>query len=69
MNQKLNIFKGSLTNYQLSEALEISMGQVEAVLNEEINIADLNTEVVNRIHHLEDTLFGMSKSSLNVLSI
>lgn len=60
INQKLNIFKGSLTNYQLSEALEISMWQVEAVLNE---------EVVNRIHHLEGTLFGMSKSNLNVLSI
>lgn len=58
MNHKFNIFNGSLTNYQLSQALEISIEQVEAVLNEEISVSDLNADVVNRIHHLEDALFG-----------
>lgn len=61
MNQKSNIFKGSLTDYQLSEALEMSLGQVEAVLNREIDVSGLNTEVVKRVHHLTDTLFGRIK--------
>ena len=58
MNDKFNILKGSLTTYQLSEALEINVDQVEAVLNGEIDVSDLSPEVINKIHHLENALFG-----------
>ncbi len=58
MDEKFNILKGTLTTYQLSQALEITMEQVEAVLNEEIDVSDLSPEVINKIHHLEAALFG-----------
>ena len=58
MNDKFNILKGSLTAYQLSEALEMTIEQVEAVLNGEMDVSDLNPDVINNIHHLEAALFG-----------
>ena len=58
MNDKFNILKGSLTTYQLSEALEMTIEQVEAVLNGEMDVSDLNPDVINNIHHLEAALFG-----------
>ena len=58
MNDKFNVLKDSLTNYQLSEALEITIEQVEAVLNGETDISDLSPEVINKIHRLEAALFG-----------
>ena len=58
MNDKFNILKGSLTTYQLSEALEITIEQVESVLNGETDISDLSPEVINKIHRLEAALFG-----------
>lgn len=58
MDQKMNIFKGSLTNYQLSEALEMTLDEIDSVLNGEIDVSALSPEVIDRISHLEDTLFG-----------
>lgn len=58
MNDKFNILKGSLTTYQLSEALEMTIEQVEAVLSGEMDVSDLNPDVIDKIHHLEAALFG-----------
>lgn len=58
MDYKFNILKGSLTTYQLSEALDITIEQVDAVLNGEIDVSDLSPEVIDKINHLEDALFG-----------
>ena len=58
MDQKMNIFKGSLTNYQLSEALEMTLDEIDSVLNGEIDVSALSPEVIDRISHLENALFG-----------
>lgn len=58
MDQKMNIFKGSLTSYQLSEALEMTLDEIDSVLNGEIDVSALSPEVIDRISHLENALFG-----------
>lgn len=58
MDQKMNIFKGSLTNYQLSEVLEMTLDEIDSVLNGEIDVSALSPEVSDRISHLENALFG-----------
>ena len=58
MDQKMNIFKGSLTNYQLSEALEMTLDEIDSVLNGEIDVSALSPEVSDRISDLENALFG-----------
>ncbi len=60
MSHELNIFGGSLTSYQLSEALEISIDQVQSILDGSAGLEDLGPETMDKIHHLEGALFGHS---------
>lgn len=61
MLHELNIFGGSLTNYQLSEALEIPAEQVQNILDGSILLEELSPEIMDKVHHLEGALFGNVK--------
>jgi len=61
MIHELNIFGGSLTSYQLSEALEIPIDQVQSILDGNMSLEDLCPEILEKVHHLEGALFGRVK--------
>ncbi|WP_415735722.1 hypothetical protein [Lacicoccus alkaliphilus] len=58
MVHELNIFGGSLTNYQLSEALDIPIERVQDILSGDVSLGDLCPETLKKVHQLEEALFS-----------
>ena len=63
MVHELNIFGGSLTSYQLSEALDIPGEQVQGILSGDVSLGELCPDTLKKVHQLEEALFGSVKNN------
>jgi hypothetical protein len=63
MVHELNIFGGSLTSYQLSEALDIPIEQIQDILSGDVSLGELCPETLKKVHQLEGALFGGVKNN------
>ncbi|CAM4210278.1 hypothetical protein [Jeotgalicoccus halotolerans] len=57
METDLNILKGNLTAYQISEAIGISIEEAADLLEQRITVASLDEESQEKLKQLEAVLF------------
>lgn len=69
METDLNILKGNLTAYQISEAIGISIEEAADLLEQRITVESLDEESQEKLKQLEAVLFDYRKNSVNILNI